>query len=107
MDELTDSDLAMVANAEFENILRSIRNSCLNYNLQVSPFSAIISLRKTMIKDKVGAYISPRHCEDISPDLRRENTVLEDKLNSFRRKYEELISFSFEITCSGCVIHRY
>ena len=90
MDELTDSDLAMVANAEFENILRSIRNSCLNYHLQVSPFSATISLRKTVVKDKAGAYIIPRHCEDIS--LQRENTVLEDKLNSLRRKYEELLS---------------
>ena len=92
MDNLVDSDLAMIANNNFEDILSTIRNSCLNYSIQVSPFSATISLRKTIIKDRAGAHIISRHCEDKSSDLRRENSALEEELRNLRSRYEELLS---------------
>ena len=81
MEQMTDSDAAMVANENFENILRLIGNSCLNYRMEVSPFSAVISLRKTIIKDKTGLYITPQFCKDEKSDLRCEIRTLEKKLN--------------------------
>ena len=98
MEKWTDSDLTMLANDKFEEILSSIRNSNLNYSIQVSPFSATISLRKSLIKDKNGLVIIPRNCGGTKFDLQCENIALQsgDKLNSLL-KYEELLS-SYEST---------
>ena len=43
----------LVSNA-FDNILHQIQKSNLNFQLQMTPFSAIISLKKTVVKDKAG-----------------------------------------------------
>ena len=45
----------MIAAKSFENIVQQIRSSNLNYKLQLSPFSANISLKKTPVKDMSGA----------------------------------------------------
>ena len=45
----------MVASRTFNSILQQIQSSNLNFHLQISPFSANISLKKTLIKDKFGA----------------------------------------------------
>ena len=91
---MTDSDAAMLANCNFERILSSIRNSGLNYTAHVSPFSATISLRKTIIKDKTGAYITPawQFNSCANSDLQSEISSLEDKLKNLRLKYEESLS---------------
>ena len=44
----------MLVNETFHHILEEVQNSSLNFQLQVSPFSAIISLKKSFIKDKSG-----------------------------------------------------
>ena len=49
----------MVASRTFSSILQQIQSSNLNYQLQISPFSATISLKKTPIKDKYGAPLLP------------------------------------------------
>ena len=93
MNKMTDSDLTMVANKHFDTILSSVGRSCLNYSIQVSPFSATISLRKTLAKDRTGASIIPSHVyEDKSLHLANEKSALEDELRSLRIKYEELLS---------------
>ena len=51
--ELFDnSDATMVADEAFNLVLEQIRNSKLNFQLQMSPFSAWISLKKSFIKNK-------------------------------------------------------
>ena len=93
MNELTDSDLTMVANKNFDSILRSVRSSCLNYSIQVSPFSATISLKKTIVKDKTGAYrIPPLVYEHENSNLQNINDALENELSSLKSKYGELLS---------------
>ena len=54
MEELINSDLTMLAATSFNNIVQQIQTSCLNYKLKVTPFSAFISIRKTLIKDQSG-----------------------------------------------------
>ena len=44
----------MAASHMFENILDQVKSSNLNFHLQLSPFSAIISLKKSWVKDKTG-----------------------------------------------------
>ena len=49
----------MLADQTFKNIIDGIQNSNLNFQLQVSPFSAFISLKKSLVKDKSGSYLQP------------------------------------------------
>ena len=52
--KLTNSDLNMAACKMFENVLEQVKSSNLNFHLQQSPFSALISLKKSFVKDKSG-----------------------------------------------------
>ena len=63
MDEFINSDSndsKMIATQTFNNILDGIQRSNLNFQLQVSPFSAFIKLKKTLVKDKCGSFLQPR-----------------------------------------------
>ena len=41
----------MDASARFENILAKVQTSNLNFKLEISPFSAVICLKKSFAKD--------------------------------------------------------
>ena len=49
----------MAATKAFERILDDVKSSNLNFCLQLSPFSATISLKKTLVKDKAGLFLYP------------------------------------------------
>ena len=59
MHQIKTSDVTptMVASQAFDSILQQIQTSNLNFQLQISPFSANISIKKTPIKDKFGVPI--------------------------------------------------
>ena len=56
MDQSHFSDLnpTMIASRTFHSIIQQIQSSNLNFQLQLSPFSANISLKKSPLKDKFG-----------------------------------------------------
>ena len=56
----TDSDFnsTMAACEAFDKVLNCVRTSNLNFCLQLSPFSANISVKKSLIKDKAGFYLT-------------------------------------------------
>ena len=85
MEISTDSDVTMIATKQFNCIVNEIQNSGLNYSLQVSPFSALISLRKTLVKDLSGSYIFPSQCQD-----EHCSCACNNKLSSLQKKYEEI-----------------
>ena len=63
MEESINSDfvnLEMLASQTFDNILDSIRRSNLNFQFQLSPFSAYISLKRSLVKDKSGSFLTPQ-----------------------------------------------
>ena len=55
----TDISPAMLASRRIDNILHQIQTSNLNFYLQLSPFCAHISPKKTLIRDKYGSYLCP------------------------------------------------
>ena len=68
MIETTDSDFnpTMAAYKTFDQILECVKSSNLNFCLQLSPFSANISIKKTVVKNKSGVPLIPRfHVPDL------------------------------------------
>ena len=65
------------ASETFDNILECVKTSNLNFCLQLSPFSANISLKKTFIRDKAGIYLSP----PVSDSSLQQNKELVKKVN--------------------------
>ena len=63
MNRTINSDSAltptMIAYKQFDHILKQVQNSGLNFQLQVSPFGALISLKRSLVKDKRGNVINP------------------------------------------------
>ena len=55
----SDLNPTMVANKTYDSILVQVRASNLNFHLHISPFSAIISIKKSLIKDQFGSLLLP------------------------------------------------
>ena len=62
----------MVASNAFDQIIECVKSSNLNFFLQLSPFSATISVKKTLIKDKAGSYLLPSSIPDYSAQLKHD-----------------------------------
>ena len=93
--------LAMDASSTFETLLLNLRNSNLNFKLELSPFSAVISLKKSFIKDKFG---TPLLSAPLSPpsapppgnsQLLQENKYLNQKLFDQQKAIDAL---TFDLT---------
>jgi hypothetical protein len=69
MHQIQTSDVTptLVASQAFDSILQQIQTSNLNFQLQISPFSANISIKKTPIKDKFGVPV-PFPCASSSAE---------------------------------------
>ena len=95
----SDSKSTMLASQTFDNILEEIQNSCLNFQLQISPFSALISLKKSFIKDRSGNHILPikqlnnksRQSKDYIEALVARNFELETKLNCLQIEHKNVV----------------
>ena len=88
-----------IASQTFENILEQIQGSHLNFQIQISPFSALISLKKSLITDKSGVPLLPPSSPDHASSkeiatLATKNIMLEKKLNSLQRDYENAVDDS-------------
>ena len=87
----------MAAETAFNNIVKLVQSSRLNFKLQLSPFSANISLKKTLVKDKSGFPSLPPHVD--IPDsaevadryLASKNLKLKNELVQKEKKIEELL----------------
>ena len=104
MEQTNDSDLnpAMLASIAFETIIDKIRNSNLNFQLQLSPFSAQISLKKSLVIEKTGVPRLPRavnHSVFSNSSLDSEisafatkNMHLESELGNLRAEYDRAVN---------------
>ena len=85
----------MPASKMFHEILDQIQSSNLNFQLHVTPFSAQIYLRKSLVKDKAGIVLPPvsqRHIEieklvDKNEKLQNELTMLQSNHNAVMNNY--------------------
>ena len=84
MDRIIDSDVSMAASNKFNSIVQHVQESCLNFHLQVTPFSAVIYLKKTMAKDSSG---NPLQQASTYSELE----TLKSSLLDMTEKYEKLM----------------
>ena len=89
----------MAVEEAFKNVLSKIQNCGLNFKIEVSPFSANISIKKSFIRDKSGNIITPGDIHFVK--LKQENDFLvqqlnfqESKFNSLKSKYENSLLHS-------------
>ena len=92
----SDVDSTMAAAIAFNNIVNLVQSSNLNFKLQLSPFSANISLKKTLVKDKSGFPSLPPHVDILGSaaevaDLASKKLKLENELVLKEKKIQELL----------------
>ena len=89
----SDYPTTMLASRTFDKILQEIRSSNLNFQLQESPFSAQISLKKSLVKERNGSIrphptVSSMSCKDLKIEaLETRANNLEEDLKSIQNKY--------------------
>ena len=114
MNEIIDSDKTMAAaNYAFNNVLHSIQNSCLNYHIQMSPFSAVISLKKSLVKSKSGSPsfpTMPNTDAGVNSANMEELDILKKKHAELMVKYDDAIktitSLTYDIDTPDDVIQN-
>ena len=100
----------MFASRTFDDILSMIKNSNLNFHLQLSPFSAIISLKKSLICDKSGSPLISNSTYQMFKDEVSQHKQLEYEFSTLKSKYDDLAS-QFKSACEtienleGHIIH--
>ena len=112
MEKLINSDIKMFASKTFDDILSKIKNSNLNFHLQLSPFSAVISLKKSFVCDKLGSPFLPNPSYQLLDEkvLLERNLRLESEFTSLKSKYDDLAQ-QFSSACEtisnleGHIIH--
>ena len=96
----------MDASARFENILARVQTSNLNFKLEISPFSAVICLKKSFAKDKFGQVLKP-HSDDTTNEtnlttLHQKNLELENSYQNLKYDYQNAF-----VTCEEtCQVNR-
>ena len=78
-DQFINSESTMCAAKVFQDILFKIQSSSLNYHLQVSPFSAVISLKRTFATDKTGAVQPFASCLHKTSDINEQTLIAKQK----------------------------
>ena len=96
--EISASDMKMAASTAFTNILDQVKSANLNFHLQLSPFSAIISLKRSLVKDQSGSHLLP---PPTPSDLESENRYLKKKILDLEKETTSL-RFRFEETLEDC-----
>ena len=92
----SDLDPTMVAKRTFENIIEHIQTSNLNFQLNLSPFSASISLRKSLIRDKFGNILFPAISSGFATsnvstqDLEHQHSLLLDQIATLEEEVNGL-----------------
>ena len=90
-----DLNIASEATVTFDNILEQIQKSNLNFHLQRSPFSAVISLKKTLIRDKSGVSLPPPTSNsEPFEKVSFENQALRKKISKLTEDYEDAVDDS-------------
>ena len=88
--------MTMAAMNSFKNVLDCIQSSGLNYQIQLSPFSAVISLKKTLARNKSGGpLLIPKLSDNTDTtdvkELKTWDFPREDP-KRFNDEYEDLLS---------------
>ena len=98
-DKKLNSDSTMSASQSFESVLNHVKTCNLNFQLQQSPFSAVISIKKSFVKDKSGIPLPSPPSQTIDSklflQLKLENQELQDKISRQEKEFNAL-KFNYE-----------
>ena len=96
----SDYNTKMAAASAFDSILNQVKLSNLNFYMELSPFSAVINLKKSLIQDKSGIFMIPPlpntfllgqiKLENL--DLYQKVKQLENDLVNSKNQYEEAVN---------------
>ena len=97
MDQITD--LKMAIDAKFSSILSEIQLSNLNFTLQITPFAAYITLKKSVLTDQNGIKAVPappiifllQQAHQTIAELREENNRLKINHDAAEKINEKLV----------------
>jgi hypothetical protein len=95
----SDVFTTMAATLKFDDILRTVQSSNLNFHLEISPFSAIIHIKKSLITNKFGSSLFPPHADSVLLQQEKSQNLLlyqkivylETKISDIKRDYEEAL----------------
>lgn len=87
--------IAQATSRTFDHLLEQVKNSNLNFHLQQSPFTAIISLKKSPIKDVNGFHVMPT----IPVSTVSEQKLLNSKILVLDKKLQELENTNATLQC--------
>ena len=98
MNQITD--LKMAVDATFSSIINEIQLSNLNFSLQITPFTAYITLKKSVIKDQNGNQAVPsppilfvlQQAQHTIQELREANEQLKIKCDAIEKKNDILVN---------------
>ena len=90
------TELEMAANTTFSSILNEIQLSNLNFTIQMTPYAAYITLKKTVQKDMNGTLATPappllfllRQAQEQAFRLQNENSQLRSATENLEIKYD-------------------
>ena len=98
MAPVSDLEMTMAINTTFASILSDIQLSNLNFSVQITPFAAYITLKKSAQKDLNGHHVPPSppllsllpslHQENVN--LRDQNNTLKTALGSLEKKFTDI-----------------
>ena len=105
----SDKNIAMIATTVFDDLVGRVKASNLNFTIQLSPFSAYISLKKSFIRDKAGAFILPNPANTVTfgkeaeyDMLKSDNIKLQKEVESLKNMNQTLMD---DLACSKAVIN--
>ena len=91
----------MKAAETFENIILRIQNMNLNFKMNLSPFAANISLKKSLVKNKSGIPLLPKATavDNNIAILIEKNRQLENELFRVKNKFSSKVNKSGTAVC--------
>ena len=90
--QLINSELKMDVESVFKTVIRNIQSSNLNYRINLSPFSASISLKKSFIKDRNGNCLFPKTPESAVFKDSKSKDCEDSRIINLNRELEAAIS---------------
>ena len=99
---ISDADSTMAAKRSFESILENIQASNLYFQLILSPFSAFISLKKSLIRDKSGSVLLPPSHPLLEAGHIQEDKMLLQEKNSHLVSKNELLNKQIQHLKASC-----
>ena len=94
MEQIHTSDPTMIASNLFDKLINDVRSSGLNFRLELTPFGAKISLKKSLIKNMEGNVVIPEPPHSSLEALSNKNNFLENQIEalqfSMNNTFEEL-----------------